>query len=102
MQERQVAEPVAQPKIADWGFGIDVLLLGEPGDGGLFVAEFVDQLELDALAPGEYATVGDAGERSVVELAAVLHQAAEPGIGIHHDRLDGGERLRASVLQSMW
>src|SRR5436309_2056950 len=51
MQEWQVAEPIAQPVVADRRLRIDVLRLREPGDGGLLVAQLVDELEGDALAP---------------------------------------------------
>ena len=47
MQERQVAEPVAQPIVAHRRLRVDVLFLRQPGDRGLLVAELVDQLELD-------------------------------------------------------
>src|ERR1700727_1888946 len=38
MQERQVAEAAVQLVVAHRGGGIDILLLGEPGDRGLLVA----------------------------------------------------------------
>ena len=94
MHERQVAQPVAQPILSDRRLRIDVLFLCQPRDRGLLVAQLVDELERDALAPGEDATVGHALQGRIVELAAFLHQAAEPGIGIHDDCLDRRARLR--------
>ena len=70
MQERQVAEAAVQLVVAHRQLGVDVLLLREPGDGGPLVAEFVDQLEVDALVAGEHAAVGDAAERLAVEMPA--------------------------------
>jgi hypothetical protein len=44
VQERQVAEPVAQPIVTDRRFRIDLLLLREPGERRLLVADLIDQL----------------------------------------------------------
>ena len=59
MQERQVAEAAVQLIVAHRQLGVDFLLLRQPGDGGLLVADLVDELELDALAAGKHAAVGD-------------------------------------------
>src|ERR1700729_3842989 len=53
VQERQVTETALQLIIAHRQLGVDVLLLGEPGQRCLLVAELVDQLEGDGLMAGE-------------------------------------------------
>src|SRR5271167_4778819 len=50
MQERQVAEPIAQPVVAHRRVWIDFLLLRQPRDRRPLVAELVDELEWDTLA----------------------------------------------------
>src|SRR5262249_2939684 len=72
---------------------IDVLFLRQPGKRGSLVADFVDELERDALPAGKDATVGHALQRRVVEVAARLHHAAKPGIGVRDVSIDGRERL---------
>src|SRR5215470_2683137 len=71
VQKRQVAEPSLDVPVAHGQLGVDALFLREPGDRGLLVAEFVDELDLDALAAGEHASVGDAIERRIVEMASL-------------------------------
>src|SRR5215510_10914197 len=101
VQERQVAEPVAQPIVAHWRRRIDVLFLRQPRKRGSLVADLVDELERDALPTGKDATVGHALQRRVVEVAACLHHAAEPGIGVRDDRLDGRARLRRGRFEAV-
>src|SRR5438270_11002957 len=66
MQKRQIAEPIAQPEVADRRLRVDVLRVGEPGDSSLLVAQFVHELKRNALAPGEYAPIRDAVERGLI------------------------------------
>src|SRR5262245_58908537 len=101
VQERQVAEPVAQPIVAYRRRRIDVLFLCQPRKRGPLVADLVDELERDALPPGKDAAVGHALERRIVEVAARLHHAAEPGIGVRDDRLDRRARLRRGRLKAV-
>src|SRR5262244_804357 len=101
VQERQVAEPVAQPIVAHRRRRIDVLFLRQPRKRGSLVADLVDELERDALPAGKDATVGHALQRRVVEVAARLHHAAKPGIGVRDDRLDGRARLRRGRLEAV-
>src|SRR5204863_9585856 len=93
MQERQVAETLAQAIIADRRLRIDVLLLREPRQRGPLVADLVDELERDSLPPGKDTAVGHALQGRIVEMAALLPHAAETAIGIGNDRLDRGARL---------
>ena len=100
MQERQIAEATVQLVIPHRQLRVDVLLLGQPGYAGPLVAKFVDQLKSDALMAGENAAVGDGLQLVVVEMATILHQTAEPGVGILDDRFDrracfGRRRLKA-------
>src|SRR5215467_1167173 len=101
VQERQVAEPVAQPIVAHRRRRIDVLFLRQPRKRGSLVADLVDELERDTLPAGKDATVGHALQRRVVEVAARLHHAAEPGIGVRDDRLDGRARLRRGRFEAV-
>src|SRR6266699_6556688 len=57
VQERQVAQPVAQSIVAHWRLRIDVLLPCQPRKRGSLVADLVDELERHALTSGEDATV---------------------------------------------
>src|ERR1700694_3073782 len=49
-QERQVAEARAEFEIAYRQVALDLLFGDQPGDRGFFVAELIDQLQLDRLA----------------------------------------------------
>src|SRR5437773_2061940 len=55
----------------------------------------------EALPAGKDATVGHPLQRCIVEVAARLHHAAEPSIGIRDDCLDGGARLRRGRLKAV-
>src|SRR5215813_13715758 len=101
VQERQVAEPVAQPIVAHGRRRIDVLFLRQPRKRGSLVADLVDELERDALTSGKHAAVGHALQGRIVEVAARLHHAAEPGIGVRDDRLDGRARLRRGRFKTV-
>ena len=101
VQERQVAERGrAACSRAPAVFGSIFFSLASQAMRVVLVAELIDQLERDGLAAGEHAPVGDAASVGIVELPALLHQAAEPGIGIHDDRLDRRARLRRSSARS--
>src|SRR6185437_3435267 len=100
MQEGKLAESRLQRIIAHRQAGRYLPFALQPIERGLFIAERVYQLEWDRLAAGENAAVGDRRKLAVVHSAAILHQLFEPGIGIAHDRLDGGARLRAGRLEA--
>ena len=67
----------------------------------LFVADLVDSFRPIGLTAGEDAAVGDRLQLLVVEMAAILHQAFEPGVGILDDRFDRGARLRRGRLEAV-
>src|ERR687887_1236671 len=52
MQEGPITEPFAQPIIAYRRLRIDVLLLCQPGERRPLIADFVDELEREALPAG--------------------------------------------------
>ena len=52
------------------------LALASQAMAALLVADLVDKLEVDRLTAGKNPAVGDAVERLAVEVAAILHQAA--------------------------
>src|SRR5882757_8194722 len=58
-QECQVAEARIELEVAHRQVALDLPLGDEPRYRGLFVAEPIDQLEIDRLAAGEDATVRD-------------------------------------------
>src|SRR5919109_4086984 len=101
MQEGPITEPFAQPIIAYRRLRIDVLLLCQPGERRPLIADFVDELEREALPAGEDTTVRHPFQRGIVEMAACLHHAAEPSIRVRDDCLDGGARLRRGWLKAV-
>ena len=83
----------APPVRAHRQVALDALLRDQPGNGGLLVAELIDQLEIDRLTAGEDPSVRDFFEQRVIHAAPLLHQTAEPRIGILHQRLQSGARF---------
>src|SRR6185437_11530356 len=94
-QKCEVTETRLQLVISHWQIGLYAFLLDEPLHRGFFVAEFIDQLEIDRLVAGENPTVRYFFELVIGHAAAFFHEATEPGIGILYQRIQGGARFRA-------
>src|SRR4029079_2461500 len=65
-----------------------LLFLLQPGQRCALIAKLIDQLEIERLAAGEDPAVRNLRQLGIVELAAVLHHAFEPGIGVADERGD--------------
>src|SRR5262249_58844722 len=68
MQERPVAEPLAQAIVAHGRIRIDVLLLRQPSQRSPLVADLVDELERDALPARKNTTVGHTLQVRIIEM----------------------------------
>src|ERR1700736_5889143 len=101
MKERQLAEARVKPPIAYRRFRVDIAAFGEPVDRLLLAADFIGELELDRLPASEHPAIGYAVERRALDFAAILHHAFEPRIGIEHQRLNGGARLRTGGFEAV-
>ena len=81
VQEREIAEAVFQSEVAHAKRRIDALFLRQPGKSLLLVAELVDELDLQALAAGEDAAIGDALDSGMVGVNSIAISTPETPFG---------------------
>ena len=87
---------------------MDDAQLEKVADGRVFTGrqavdlKLIDQLEIDGLAAGEDASIGNLFKLCVVHATAVFDDALEPGIGILHQRIQRITRFRAGRLKAVW
>src|SRR5512135_1619953 len=77
----------------------NLALLAEPSGRGPLVPDLIDELELDRLAPGIDAAIGEPRNGGGIDLAALGDEVDKPGLRLLHHLLRQSERLLVGRLE---